>query len=86
MEQEWRASGFDDGSSGHDVVQVGVAGHDSGDTHAHVAGECQDFFGLVARVDHAGFAALPRADDPAVFSKQSDDYAADFQLDSVAAH
>src|SRR2546429_9352542 len=86
MEQERRAGGFDDCSRRHDVVQVGVTGDDAGDPHAHIAGQREDLFGLVARIDDTGFTATPRADDPAVFLEESDYDTAHLELNSIAGH
>jgi hypothetical protein len=71
------------GTRGQDVVDVGVAGDDSCDANAHVAGQGQDRLGLVARVDDARLAAPSRADDPAVLAKQADHDASDLELNDV---
>src|SRR5437868_2309563 len=54
VQQEGRARRLDDGSGGHDVVEVGVTRHDAGDAHTHVASQGKDLVGLVAWIDHAG--------------------------------
>jgi hypothetical protein len=58
----------------------------AGDFHAHVAGEREDLIGLVARVDDHGFAALARSDDPAVFLKEANHNATDFELHGICVH
>ena len=63
-----------------------VAGDHPRDLYAHVAGERQDLFRFVARVDDARFAAPTRADYPAVLLKQPDHNAADLELDNLAGH
>jgi hypothetical protein len=55
-----------------------MAGHDTGDADAHVAGQRQDLFGLIAGVHDTCLAAAAGAHDPAVFLKQTDNDAADF--------
>ena len=86
VHQERRPGRLDDGARGHDVVEVGMAGHDARDRDTHIPGQLQDLLGLVARIDHARLAAFAAANDPAVLAEETDDDTADLQLDGAAAH
>ena len=80
VEEEFGAGGGVNSGDAHDVVDVGVGVGDVLDADAHVAGEREDFFGLVARVDADGFAGAAVSDDPAVFLEHADDDAADHEF------
>ena len=65
MQQELRAGRIDDRTGSHDVVQVRVAGDDTRDPHAHVAGQGQDLpgFRLLPEKAHAFAPMLRRSSE-----------------------